>query len=51
MKRYTFTVVLTGYGENEDQAWNDAVTSTCLEDDPTPDEYEVEDDEDEVESE
>jgi len=43
MKRYTFTVVLTGYGENEDQAWCDAVEATCLDNDPTPDEFEVED--------
>lgn len=43
MKKYTFTVILTGYGDNEDQAWRDAVESTYLDEDPAPDQFEVED--------
>jgi len=42
MKKYTFTVILTGYGSDENEAWSDAVTAACLEDDPTPEDFEVE---------
>ena len=37
MKKYLFTVYLTGYGENPDEAWRDATEATNLDEDPTPD--------------
>lgn len=50
MKKYTFTITLTGYGNNADEAWLDATQATDLDSDPTPDDFEVEDeDEDEDE--
>jgi hypothetical protein len=42
MNKYTFTVILTGYGENEDDAWRDATHAADLDSDPAPDEFEVE---------
>lgn len=42
MNKYTFKIELTGFGDNADQAWEDATMCTMLEDDPTPDEYEME---------
>lgn len=47
MKRYIFTVKLTGYGDNSDQAWIDAVEAACLDDDPPPLEFEIFDDDNE----
>lgn len=38
--RYLFTVFLQGIGNSSEEAWRDAVESTNLQDDPTPDEDE-----------
>jgi hypothetical protein len=45
MKRYTFTLRLTGVGITKESAWIDAVEATCLEDDPPPLEFTVEEEE------
>lgn len=47
MKEYTFTIVLTGYGDNPDEAWRDAVDATDLDSDPTPDDFTEESEESE----
>jgi hypothetical protein len=30
MKRFEFTVILSGEGETQEEAWNDAITQFCL---------------------
>jgi hypothetical protein len=37
MKRYIFTIAIQGYGDNEDQAWADAIDAFTVEPGPTPD--------------
>lgn len=49
MKKYLFTVRLIGFGNDEDSAWQDAISSTDLYEDTTPEkddieEIEIEDD-------
>lgn len=49
MRRYEFKIWLSGYGETEEDAWEDAVEA-FMEDPgspPSEDDYEVYDDEDE----
>lgn len=41
-KTYTFTITISGYGENVDQAWDDAVNSMAIDPGPPPDDYEEE---------
>lgn len=45
-KRYIFTVVLSGMGPNEDAAWQDAIEQFQQDPGPTPEQFEVEDEED-----
>jgi hypothetical protein len=37
MNRYLFTVYLSGYGNNEDEAWRDAIKDIVLDEDWIPD--------------
>ena len=37
MKKYLFTIRLVGFGNNEDEAWIDAIDATNLQEDSTPD--------------
>ena len=46
MNRYTFTVRLIGLGDSIEEAWRDAVESTCLDKDPPPLDVEMESEED-----
>lgn len=44
MKKYLFTIYLTGYGYDPDEAWMDAAEHTDLDSDTTPDDWrEIED--------
>jgi hypothetical protein len=43
MKRYQFTVRLTGFGNTPDEAWLDAIGATDLDSDPTPSEEDIQD--------
>lgn len=50
LKKFIFTICLSGYGNNSDEAWIDAANCTFLEDSDTPKHYkeiEIESDEDE----
>lgn len=40
-KEYIFTIKLRGFGDNEHQAWLDAVGATDLDSDPCPDDFEI----------
>lgn len=42
MKRYLFTVRLIGCGSNVENAWQDAIESTDLYEDATPDKDDIE---------
>ena len=39
MKRYEFTIILSGYGETPDEAWLDATIQFSLEPGSIPDTY------------
>lgn len=41
MKRYLFTVRIIGAGNNEDDAWYDAVDSFGSYNEPLPDKYDI----------
>lgn len=43
MRRYQFTVRLTGFGNTPDEAWRDAIGATDLDGDPTPSNNDIED--------
>ena len=50
MRRWLFTLTMAGFGDNIDEAWDDAVEDFMLDPGPVPDEseidYEYEDDDD-----
>lgn len=45
MKTYIFTVHLRGMGNSPDEAWQDAVEATDLYKDPFPEDYYIEEEE------
>lgn len=45
MKTYIFTVHLRGMGNSPDEAWIDAIEATNLDEDPTPENYYIEEEE------
>lgn len=48
MKRYEFTITLAGYGDTPDEAWENAVEGFSLDSGETPDEYTVEDEDEQL---
>jgi hypothetical protein len=41
MKKYLFIIRLTGFGNNPDDAWRDAIESTNLDEDDTPEKDDI----------
>lgn len=39
MNQYKFTITLIGYGDSPEEAWEDAVEATNLDEEPMPEEY------------